>query len=96
MTAVRWSIAARDDLREIDAWLEREASPQFAIVTLAAIRERAGFLANFPRGGRPHADGTPILRVLGTPYLIHYHLDGRQQVDVLRVYHEREDWQIQP
>ncbi|MEH3035025.1 MAG: type II toxin-antitoxin system RelE/ParE family toxin [Sphingomonas adhaesiva] len=96
MTAVRWSIAARDDLRDIDAWLEREASPQFAIVTLASIRERASFLARFPRGGRPHADGTRILRVLGTPYLIHYQLGPGRQVDVLRVYHEREDWQIAP
>ena len=91
MRLIDWTVSARADLRGIDVWLEREASPDVARATLIAIRERADFFTRFPHGGRPHPDGTRILRVFRTPYLIRYRLrDGR--VEVLRVHHEREDW----
>lgn len=91
MRLIEWTASARGDLRGIDGWLEREASPATALATLLAIRERADFLIRFPHGGRPHADGTRILRVFRTPYLIRYRLKG-ERVEVLRVHHEREDW----
>jgi plasmid stabilization system protein ParE len=92
---VEWSTPAVDDLRAINGWLTREASPEHALRTLLAIRVRVGFLTNFPRGGRPHQDGTRILRVFGTPYLIRYEIGG-DVVSVLRLHHEREDWFFEP
>jgi plasmid stabilization system protein ParE len=92
---VSWSSPATEDLQAINGWLVREASPEFAIRTLLAIRERAAFLARFPHSGRPHPDGTRILRVFDTPYLIRYRIDA-DVVGVLRLHHEREDWFIEP
>jgi plasmid stabilization system protein ParE len=95
MTRVSWTAPSLGDLRRIDDWLTREADPDFAIRTLAAVRFRARFLKDFPRGGRPHHGGTRILRVLDTPYLIHYRIVDDLHVQVLRVYHERENWQVE-
>ena len=93
MFKIDWTGPALSDLREIEAWLEREASPEFSLRTLTAIRFRAKFLGDFPRGGRPHRDGERILRVFDTPYLIRYRiLPEIKAVQVLRVHHEREDW----
>lgn len=95
MRVVRWTRSAVADLRSIDQWLETEATPEIALATLLAIRERAQFLADFPHGGRPSADGTRILRVFRTPYLLRYRL-GDANAEVLRVHHEREDWLAAP
>lgn len=92
---VIWSPPALDDLRGIDDWLTREAPPGFALRTLASVRHRARFLEDFPRGGRPIADGHRILRVHETPYLIRYRIVDAV-VEVIRVHHEREDWQLEP
>lgn len=81
---VIWSIPARDDLRDIDEWLTREARPGTAVRILSAIRLRSKFPEDFPRGGRPHRNETRILRVLGTPYLLRYRIVDRV-VEVLRV-----------
>ena len=94
MTRVRWAGPALEDLRNIDEWLSREASGDPADRMLSAIRLRAVFLTQFPHGGRPYRQGTRILRVLGTPYLVHYRIAGEREVQVLRVRHEREDWQV--
>ena len=95
MPVIDWSDPALRDLRRIDEWLTREASPEVSIRILMAIRERAGFLERFPHGGRPQADGTRILRVFDTRYLILYRLAG-DVVQVLRLHHEREDWSLLP
>ena len=96
MTRVRWTAPSLGDLRRIDDWLRQETSSDFAIRTLATIRFRAKFLHDFPRSGRPYRHGTRILRVLDTPYLIHYRIIDTGQIQVLRVYHEREDWRVDP
>ena len=95
MRLIEWTLSARADLRSIEAWLEREATAESALATLIAIRARAQFLADFPHGGRPHRDGTRVLRVFHTPYLIRYRI-GDDRVTVLRVHHEREDWFVEP
>ncbi|QCB41694.1 type II toxin-antitoxin system RelE/ParE family toxin [Sphingomonas sp. PAMC26645] len=92
---IDWTTPALDDLRGVDDWLTAEADPEWALRILVAIRFRSRFLKNFPRGGRPHRDGYRILRVFNTPYLIRYRLVGNA-VQVVRVYHERENWFIEP
>ena len=92
---VSWTAPASGDLRKINEWLTRETTPRYALQTLAHIRFRAGFLEDFPRGARLLKDGTRVLRVLQTPYLIRYRLI-EDEVQVLRVHHEREDWLVEP
>ncbi len=94
MPTLSWTLPATDDLWSIDAWLTEEASGEVALATLAAIRFRAQFLENFPRGGRPIGEGVRILRVIETPHLIFYRLVD-DVVEILRIRHEREDWQIE-
>lgn len=95
MRRLNWTVPARDDLRSVDAWLTEEASPQIAMRTLAEILERARFLLDFPHGGRPFLDRQfRILRVFNTPYIIIYRIKG-DAIDILRVQHERQDWQME-
>lgn len=91
---VIWSGPALADLRNVDAWLTCNASPDTAVRPLAMIRFRAKILEDFPRSGRPYADGRRILRVYDTPYVIRYRV-GAQTVEVTRVHHERENWQLE-
>ncbi|HEX8300855.1 type II toxin-antitoxin system RelE/ParE family toxin [Sphingomonas sp.] len=95
MPTLNWTQPATDDLWAIDAWLEENALGEIAIATLVAIRARARFLENFPRGGRPLRNGMRVLRVINTPHLILYRLAG-DSVEILRVHHEREDWFVAP
>jgi len=73
---------------------DRNASGEIALATLAAIHRRARFLENFPRGGRPTGGGNRILRVINSPHLIIYRIIG-EKVEILRIRHESEDWQIE-
>lgn len=93
MTELIWSGPASADIDAINAWLIKHASSAVAIRTLAEIKYRTEFLRNFPRGGRPFED-LRILRVPATPFLIFYRLEG-DIVTVLRIRHEREDWQVE-
>ena len=95
MRRLSWTVPAREDLRSLDAWLTKEARPQVAVRTLAEILERARFLLNFPHGGRPFLDKQfRVLRVLDTPYILIYRIKG-DTIEILRVRHEREDWQME-
>lgn len=94
MPTLTWTPAATDDLWSIDDWLSENASSEIALATLAGIHQRARFLENFPRGGRPIGEGKRVLRVINSPHLIIYRLAG-DNVDILRIRHESEDWQIE-
>ncbi|MBJ6121413.1 type II toxin-antitoxin system RelE/ParE family toxin [Sphingomonas sp. BT553] len=93
--SIEWSRPALIDLRNIGSWLNDQASGEVALRTLSAIRRRATFLETHPHGGRPEADGLRVLLVRGTPYLIIYRIFA-DSVQVLRIRHEREDWQVVP
>lgn len=95
MPQLDWTEPALADLREIETWLSEHARPEIALMSLIHIRRRARFLENFPHGGRPIAHGSRALRVIDTPHIILYRLAG-DVVQVLRVQHEREDWQVEP
>lgn len=92
---IAWTSPALYDVRDINDWLMREASPAIAARLLNAVRNRALFLADFPHSGRPLPNGHRVLRVYNTPYLIRYRIMG-EVVQVLRVHHERSDWQLEP
>ena len=81
------------DLRRIDEWLTRNASPDVLIRMLMTIRERAGFLGRVLHGGRPQADETRLLRVCDAHSLILHRLAG-DVVRALRLHHQRKDWSL--
>ena len=94
MRQLEWTSPALADLHRISTYLEREARPEIAIRTLAAIRFRANLLLDFPHSGPPVKDRNfRSFRVHDTPYIIAYRLaPGR--LEVLRVHHERENWRV--
>ena len=94
MTGVIWSEKSLRDLRRIDHWLTENAGRDVAIRALAAIRNRVVCLTEFPRIGRPVPENrTRALRATGTPYLVLYQ-SNNDRIDILRIRHEREDWQV--
>jgi len=95
MPALKWTRPATEDLWAIDTWFEENGSGEIALATLSAIRFRAGFLLDFPHGGRPIGEGIRVLRVIDTPHLIFYRL-ADDVVEILRIRHEREDWFVEP
>jgi plasmid stabilization system protein ParE len=92
MRKLEWTSAARNDLRRINAWLTGEANAQTAARLLTAIAARASFLLDFPEGGPSLPSGSArSLRVPDTPYTLYYRLVGSDRIQILRVYHHRQD-----
>jgi plasmid stabilization system protein ParE len=92
MRKVIWAVTAQNDLHRIERWLERERSPEYAVQILEALRFRCKFLEDFPHGGSPISEGLRKLRVPDTGYIMVYRL-VTGATEVIRVFHEREDWQ---
>jgi addiction module RelE/StbE family toxin len=92
MREIIWSKQARDDLVRIERWLDENWESPNVVQTLAAIRQRCQFLLDFPHGGSPLTNDWRKLHVPETPYLLVYKVRSRA-VEIVRVFHEREDWQ---
>lgn len=92
MRRLEWTKPALSDLRAIDDWLSREAAPDVAIRILTAIRIRADFLLEFPRGGPSLSGEVHSLRVPRLPYVLLYRLKSDAVIEILRVRHVRQDW----
>ena len=92
MSVVSWSIEARADLRRIDHWLTDNASGEITMRMLAAIGERSTLLLDFPLAGPVSDDDERMLRVGGTPYILVYR-SRPARIEILRVRHNRKDWQ---
>lgn len=92
MRRVVWSEPARNDLIRIERWLDDNWASPNTLRTLKAIRERCDFLPKFPQGGGLLTDELRKLRVLSTPYLLLYRVTP-DTITVVRIVHEREDWQ---
>ncbi len=92
MRSVIWSLPATFDLDRIGEWLDENRTAAASAQALYDIGQRTLFLQNFPHGGRPYKDGKRVLIVTGTPYVIEYRLN-EGDVEIVRVHHERENWQ---
>ena len=92
MRLLDWTAPALRDLEAIDAWLTADADPQTAIRILKAICERANFLLDFPGGGPPVDDEQHALRVGGTNYSLVYRIMGEDRIEIVRVFHAKQDW----
>ncbi len=93
MRDIIWSGPALGDLRRISAWLMENADPDTAVWILTAIRSACTSLENFPLRSPLLKQGHRKLRVKGTRYLIIYRAVDTGIV-VTRVFHARENWQM--
>lgn len=94
MSRVAWTRRAQIDLARIDSF-NRPNDPDFATSIGRAAIAAGVFLADYP-GARPTlADGERTWLVPRTDYVIVYRIviDG---VQMLRVYHGRENWRLVP
>jgi addiction module RelE/StbE family toxin len=88
MTAVLWTRAAQEDLREIHRYITND-SVQYADLVIAAVTSAVARLQQFPESGRVVPEyGRPDLReVIWKSYRIAYHhIRARDQVHVLTVF----------
>ena len=94
MPALRWLPPALADLERLIDFLH-EKSPTAAERAAAAILEGADLLLTAPRLGRPLPDSTGrrelIIPFAGGAYVLHYMLEGRETIVILRVWHSREE-----
>lgn len=70
--------------------LSVNAAPTVAAAALTAIRGRADLLRTYPRIGRPALNGSHVLRVRKTPYLLFYRIED-DRIEILRIRHDREE-----
>lgn len=89
---VIWSEESRFDLASIEDRLAL-TDPDIAEQVSGAAIQAGRFLSEHPRAG-PNFSNVFLRkwRVPGTPYLIIYHI-RRDAVHVLRIMHDRSDWQ---
>ncbi len=86
---VNFTPQARDDLRDIRAWIAEE-DERAADRVVSRILQTAMMFGQFPMLGRVgQLDGTREFSVAGLPYLIVYALTSETELDVLTVLHTR-------
>ena len=95
MMQLIWSPRAQLDLQLIDDQLFAE-DPDFADRVALASVYSARFLLDWPNAGSIVGDdGHRKWPIKKTPYILIYKVAG-QNVHILRVYHERQDWNAAP
>ena len=88
---VQWHRRARQDLRQVRAYIARE-DPQAAARVAQRILRSVERLSENPGIGRPgRVLDTRELVVTGTPYLLPYTVVG-EKVIILRVLHGAQQW----
>ena len=94
MSRATWTLLAQIDLARIDDFNARRNLDYADLVGRAAIAA-GDFLADFPGAG-PIVDGYERKwRVSETDYVLIYRIVPHG-VEILRVYHGRENWRKQP
>ena len=92
MARLRWSAPARSDLARIEDFYA-SLDPGFAVHAIDAALEAAEFLLDRPRAGPTFTDGAlRKWRVPETPLLLIYRIEP-DGILVVRVQHNRSDWQ---
>jgi addiction module RelE/StbE family toxin len=91
---VEWTHPALADLIEAQAYIAEE-SPRAAKMIGQRIWDASQLLEDNPYSGREgHVIDTRELVVVRTPYLLVYGINlDKQQVEILHVYHGRQNWQ---
>ncbi|MFL5804943.1 MAG: type II toxin-antitoxin system RelE/ParE family toxin [Roseiflexaceae bacterium] len=89
---VVWSEQARRELAEQYRFYFSR-NPDAARRMRASVMEGARRLHDYPRMGRPgRVEGSRELVIAGTPFLLVYD-ENPARVEILHVYHGRQNWQ---
>jgi plasmid stabilization system protein ParE len=95
MRRVVWTPLANGDLEAIDDYLA-DYSIESAEEVATKIETAASFLLEVPHAGTPFdSQKARKWRVAGTPYLLVYR-PVADDIEVLRVYHARQNWREGP
>jgi len=91
---LRWTEPAAQDLDKIEEHIARDNSPAVAVdVVLGVIDSVEMILPSHPRAGRlGRVTGTRELVVEGAPFIVIYRLIGANQLQILRVLHDAQQW----
>ena len=92
---IQWTDLAANDLNQIEAYIARENSPDVTInLVLQVINTAELVLASHPNAGRlGRVKETRELVIAGVPFvLIYRYLPGSQQLQILRVLHNAQQW----
>jgi len=84
-----WSVAAREDLREIVRFIQQD-NPEAAAAFGYTLIKRVDILENFPLLGRrvPEFDDDKIRELIHRPYRIIYQvMDEQRLIAIARVWH---------
>lgn len=87
MVRIYWTSQAREDLREIRAFIARDA-PKTASAFVRRLRKAVGRLRDFPESGQvvPELSRTEIREILRGNYRLIYRFRDHR-VDILAVFH---------
>jgi toxin ParE1/3/4 len=91
---LQWTEPATQDLDKIEEYISRENSPTVAINIVLRVIETVEFvLPAHPRAGRlGRVTGTRELVIEGVPFIIIYRQVGSDQLQVIRVLHDAQQW----
>jgi plasmid stabilization system protein ParE len=96
MARLRWAGPARSDLARIEDFYAT-LDPEFAIRAIDSALEAAEFLLDRPRAGPTFTDGAlRKWRVPATPLLLIIYQIEPDGILIVRVQHNRSDWQSLP
>jgi toxin ParE1/3/4 len=91
---LKWTEPAAQDLDKIEEYISRDNSPAVAIdIVLGVIEAVEMILPTHPRAGRiGRVSGTRELVVEGAPFIVIYRQIGSDQLQVIRVLHDAQQW----
>ena len=91
---LQWTEPAAQDLDKIEAYISKENSPTVAIdIVLGVIETVEMVLPAHPRAGRlGRVTGTRELVVEGVRFIVIYRQIGSDQLQVIRVLHDAQQW----
>lgn len=95
---LKWTDLAARDLDHIETYIATENSPAVAIdIVLTVINTAELVLFSNPRVGRPgRVRDTRELVIDGIPFLLVYRIVDRiEQVQILRVLHDAQQWPVE-
>ena len=90
MRRIIWASKARNDFREILAFVAERDVPASRLVR-GRIREAIVRLSQIPIGRPARVDGYFEKSVTGAPYTIAYSLTDKT-LSIIRIIHQRRDW----
>lgn len=94
---LKWTDLAEKDLDNIETYIATENSRLVAVdVVLKVLNSCELILSNHPQAGRPgRVSGTRELVINGIPLIVVYRIvDRLDQLQILRVLHDAQQWPV--